>query len=145
MQSDFGFTLELAGFSAMVVRAASQPPTPSLSLMTSIPWSYNGQSRPATPAGINVQNQYPLLSPCMAYGLNIPDDDRNVLIQYWPNMYGDNEAFWGHEYEKHGSCVHPFYLDQLTYFVIAHRVATSTDLYSILLAADFEVVFKTLA
>lgn len=59
-------------------------------------------------------------------------------------MYGQNEAFWGHEYEKHGSCVDPFYYDQLAYFVTAHRVATSIDLYSILLAAGslYFVLYK---
>ena len=50
-------------------------------------------------------------------------------------MYGPNEDFWGHEYVKHGSCVDPFYLDQLTYFDTALRVPTSIDLYSILAAA----------
>ena len=59
-------------------------------------------------------------------------------------MYGPNEAFWGHEYEKHGSCVDPFYSNQLTYFVTALRVATSTDLYSILAAAGslYFVLYK---
>ena len=59
-------------------------------------------------------------------------------------MYGQNEDFWGRQYEKHGSCVDPFYLDQLTYFVTALRVATSTDLYSILQAAGslYFVLYK---
>ena len=50
-------------------------------------------------------------------------------------MYGRNEDFWGRQYVKHGSCVDPFYLDQLTYFDTALRVPTSIDLYSILAAA----------
>ena len=59
-------------------------------------------------------------------------------------MYGQNEAFWGRQYEKHGSCVDPFYSNQLTYFVTALRVATSTDLYSILQAAGslYFVLYK---
>ena len=65
-------------------------------------------------------------------------------MQYWPNMDGPNEDFWRREYEKHGSCVEPFYSDQLKYFVTAHRVATSTDLYSILQAAGslYFVLYK---
>ena len=59
-------------------------------------------------------------------------------------MYGQNEAFWGRQYEKHGSCVDPFYSNQLTYFVTALRVATSADLYSILQAAGslYFVLYK---
>ncbi|XP_030957165.1 ribonuclease 1-like [Quercus lobata] len=150
--------LLLLFLAAMVVRAASQPPNPIpvpydfYSVVLQWPKSvcntgWHQCTKPIPPSftlhGLWPQRySFPCFDDCTRYPGNtkfdnnsIPDDDRNVLIQYWPNMYGDNEAFWRHEYEKHGSCVHPFYLDQLTYFLTAYRVATSTDLYSILLAA----------
>ena len=47
------------------------PPLSQVSRMTTILWSYIDQSLFATLAGINVQNQYPLISLCMVYGLNV--------------------------------------------------------------------------
>ncbi|KAK4595749.1 hypothetical protein RGQ29_014014 [Quercus rubra] len=150
--------LLLLFLAAMVVRATSQPPNPF-----PLPYDYysvvfqwaksvcnTGRNRcikPTFPAftlhGLWPQwYHFPPLDDCTLYpqstkfnNASIPDPVRNNLIQYWPNMYGRNEDFWGRQYVKHGSCVDPFYLDQLTYFVTALRVPTSIDLYSILAAA----------
>ena len=59
----------------------------------------------------------------------------NLLIQYWPNLYGDDVAFWKWEYEKHGSCFDPFYLDQSTYFVSAFVVSHTINLSNVLSVA----------
>lgn len=41
----------------------------------------------------------------------------NNLNKYWCSNKGDNDDFWKHEYEKHGSCVFSD-IDEFTYFNI---------------------------
>ena len=41
---------------------------------------------------------------------------RAALDAVWPSYYGPNEAFWAHEYEKHGSCAEDVFPAQLDYF-----------------------------
>ena len=41
---------------------------------------------------------------------------RAALDAVWPSYYGPNEAFWAHEYEKHGSCAEDVFPTQLDYF-----------------------------
>jgi ribonuclease I len=34
----------------------------------------------------------------------------------WPNLLGDNDGFWRHEWDAHGKCAYELFHDQATYF-----------------------------
>merc|ERR1711991_646338 len=62
-------------------------------------------------------------------------DELNVQ---WPSNQGDNEAFWAHEYEKHGTCaaVLPSLKTEYDFFSSVLQLNTKYDLISALADAD---------
>lgn len=57
---------------------------------------------------------------------------RQQLDAVWPRYYGPNEAFWAHEYEKHGSCAEDVFPTELDYFNSTLRLHLSHNLESAL-------------
>ena len=53
---------------------------------------------------------------------------RQQLDAVWPSYYGPNEAFWKHEYEKHGSCAEDVFPSELSYFNTTLRMHLSHNL-----------------
>jgi ribonuclease I len=40
----------------------------------------------------------------------------NDLNDFWPNLLGDNDGFWRHEWDAHGTCAYELFPDQAAYF-----------------------------
>ncbi|KAI8060865.1 RNase Sy [Gongronella butleri] len=69
----------------------------------------------------------------------------NEMTTYWPSYTGDNDAFWTHEWDKHGTCVSTLapacytnyqkYEDVNDYFGKAIALRAQYDLYQVLSAA----------
>ena len=54
---------------------------------------------------------------------------RPLMEQDWPSLYGDDEQFWAHEWEKHGTCAEDVFPTQLAYFntTLALHVTNSVE------------------
>ena len=57
---------------------------------------------------------------------------RPLMEQDWPSLYGLNEKFWAHEWEKHGTCAEDDFPTQLDYFntTLALHVANSLEVHT---------------
>lgn len=60
-------------------------------------------------------NSYPTFCRPVNFKMTALESITDKLNKYWHSNRGDNETFWRHEYEKHGSCMF-VPIDEYNYF-----------------------------
>ncbi|XP_021762756.1 ribonuclease 2-like isoform X1 [Chenopodium quinoa] len=70
---------------------------------------------------------------------------RKALDEYWPTLscgspsscYGHKGSFWGHEWEKHGTCSSPVVRDEYNYFLTGLNVYFKYNVTQVLFEAGY--------
>lgn len=69
------------------------------------------------PSRIKNPESYPCTCTQEEFNIDALTSIMNSMNTYWPSLKNDDYAsFWGHEWQKHGTCCTPYLLNQFDYF-----------------------------
>lgn len=95
---------------------------------------------------------YPSYCEKVVFDMKKLEQIKDELNKYWPSRFGDNEKFYRHEYEKHGSCMYSK-MTELEYFektIELYHYVIKNNLYEPFIKGDqclipFDLNFKIMS
>jgi len=87
--------------------------------------------------------------PSCCYRADFNEKEISTLVdgldKYWPSLscgspsscYGGKGSFWGHEWEKHGTCSSPVFHDEYSYFITTLNIYMKYNVTDVLYKAGY--------